>query len=137
MEQAESYKLKFERLQEAVKGLEDSLNIDLTRFSETEIDAIRNGQAQKFEYCTELLWKTMQAYLKDKIGEDVNGPKPVIKSFYANKLIDEKTYEQLFEMLDARNKLAHIYDQEKFLKIHDKIKNYFIVMKKIILVFQI
>ena len=132
MESDKSYKLKLDVLKEAVQTFEASLNIDLKKFSDTEVDAIKNGQIQKFEYCVELLWKTMQGYINEIIGEDISGPKPVIKSFFTHKIIDEKTYNLLYEIINARNSLAHIYDKNKFEEIYKKIFGYLPVIKEVL-----
>ena len=131
MESDKLYKLRLEVLEEALQTFEDSLSIDLSKFSNIEVDVIKNGQVQKFEYCTELLWKTIQAFVNEITGEDINGPKPAIKSFFKNKFISEEEYKVLFEMIDSRNKLAHIYNKSQFEETHKKIFSYLPYMKNV------
>ena len=130
MESSKLYKLKLNTLEEAIQTFEASLNIDLKKFSDTEIDTIKSGQIQKFEYCAELLWKTMQGYINEIVGEDVSGPKPVIKAFFKQKLIDEKIYKILYEIINARNTLAHVYDKTRFEEIYKKLFEYLPIIKE-------
>jgi len=39
------------------------------------IDAVKNGMAQKFEYCLELCWKCIKEFLKRQEGVDEASPK--------------------------------------------------------------
>ena len=132
MESSKLYKLRLSTLLQAVESFKETLSIDLSKFSEKEIDAIKNGQLQKFEYSTELLWKTMQIYIIEQIGEDISGPKPVIKSFFTHNLVDKNTYELLFEMIESRNKAAHIYNKKTFDEIYSRLKNYLKIMEKLV-----
>ncbi len=56
----------FNDLSTASLSFQQSLTIDLTRYSEFEADVIKNGQIQKFEYTIELLWKTLKKYFEVK-----------------------------------------------------------------------
>ena len=39
------------------------------------LDGMQNGRAQKFEYTTELCWKAIKFFLKEKEGVDEAAPK--------------------------------------------------------------
>ncbi len=65
----------------AITSFEKTLNIDLTRYSEFEVDVIKNGQIQKFEYTIELLWKTLKKYFEVKRG---------------NNFISQRCYKSVF-----------------------------------------
>jgi hypothetical protein len=88
MEQAKAYKYKLSRLIKAVAGFRKVVEIDVSKFNLLIKDAIKNARIQKFEYCTELLWKTIKTflYLNDKV--DVKTPAQTMKAFLNAGYID-------------------------------------------------
>lgn len=129
MEQAGTYKYKLEKLKKALEGFDNALNINLNGKTEVEKDIIKNGQVQKFEYCIELLWKTAKFYLFDIHGIECNSPKSCIKLFYQNSDISDDDYEALISMINSRNEISHIYDEQAFDNIYNKLPMFFEVMK--------
>ncbi len=116
--------LLYKDLSTAIDSFEKSLSIDLELYNELETDVIKNGQIQKFEYTIELLWKTMKKYFEVKREKIILYPKEVIKAFFAEETIDEKTYLILIDAIDSRNLLSHIYKMEMFELIYPQLKNY-------------
>lgn len=45
------------------------------------VDGMPNGRAQTFEYTTELCWKAIKFFLKEKEGIDEAAPKKIIKAY--------------------------------------------------------
>lgn len=70
----------------------------------------RAGLIKTFEFTWELAWKTMRDYLQYQ-GEEVSGPRDAVKQAFKNGLIDED--QAWLDMLEARNFMAHIYDEDK------------------------
>ncbi len=128
MEQSQRFKYKLEVYEKALKGFNISLNIDVSGFSEEIIDTIKNGRIQKFEYCTELTWKTIKNFLYEYHAIDARSPRDSIKEFFLVGAVEESNYELLINILDDRNRLSHIYKEEFFDEIHSKLKNYYTVM---------
>lgn len=95
----ENFKIAFKRLSEAVNNIN---NLD---------DLSKEGLIQRFEYTFELAWKTLKDYLEYK-GEIAKFPRDVLKKAFQTELIDNG--EIWFEMLDKRNLIAHIYDEDIF-----------------------
>jgi len=114
-------KYKIQQYEDAVMNFKDSLSIDFKGFSEKVIDSIKSGRVQKFEFCTELLWKTLKIYLWEVNGIDSRSPKSVIKDFYNLDWLSVEKYEKIMEMLDDRNRLSHIYNYEQFEEIYNRI----------------
>jgi len=114
-------KYKFRHYEDAIMNFKDSLSIDFKDFSEKVIDCIKSGRVQKFEFCTDLLWKTLKIYLWEVNGIDSRSPKLVIKDFYNLGGLSVEEYEKIMEMLDDRNRLSHIYNHEQFEEIYNRI----------------
>lgn len=108
----------------AVISFEEILEINSADFDDKVADAIDNGKIQKFEYCTELGWKIIKRFLIDVHGIDVNTPKQCVKEFFLLGAINENRYELFLDMLDDRNRLSHIYNEESFKDILNKLPKY-------------
>jgi nucleotidyltransferase substrate binding protein (TIGR01987 family) len=111
---------KLVQLQDALDNFEKSLSIDLNSLEETLVDSIKSGRVQKFEFCVELVWKTLKVYLWEINGIDSNSPKSVIKDFYGLDLLSVEDYEKLMEAVDDRNRLSHIYSKDQFEDIYNR-----------------
>jgi len=113
--------LKKEQLALALLDFKKSLNIDINTLSDEIIDVVRSGQAQKFEFSMELLWKTLKIFLDEVHGFQIGSPKAVIKKIYNLELINSADYESLITLWNDRNLLSHIYKKEQFSQIHSRI----------------
>lgn len=104
----DNYKKALARLHESI---EDSKKFDNLTF--------RDGVIQRFEFTTELAWKTLREYLISEKVTDVNSPKSVMREAFNNGLIgDDKGWLQV---LDDRNATSHIYDEEDAADIYGRI----------------
>ena len=64
-----------------------------TYYEKTRLDSVRDGAIQRFEFCTELAWKTVREYLIEEGYTDINSTKSVMKTAFA----DAKTAAEVFE----------------------------------------
>jgi nucleotidyltransferase substrate binding protein (TIGR01987 family) len=132
MEQAGKYNDKLNSFRAALDDFNKSMQIDLSESNPVITDAIENGQIQKFEFTTELLWKTLRAYLLEIHGIEKNSPKFAIKEFLNVRDINEDVYNTLFDMIDDRNLLSHTYSEKDFKVVHKKLPDYLQVLKKVL-----
>ena len=130
MELIHKFNELYNLLGKAIVDFEKSLNADLSKYDEQEIDWIKNARIQKFEFCTELMWKTAKLYA-ESVEEKVYTPKLTIKSLFLLQIIDEETYRQLMDCINDRNLLSHIYKSEMFDSINQKLYNHLSGFKKI------
>ena len=81
----------------------------------------KEGMIQRFEYCTELAWKTIKDYLESQnvVFEQIT-PRAVVKEAVAAKLISNG--EDWMSAVDARNKMSHVYDVKQFDAVIEKIE---------------
>ena len=107
---------KLEKFSEAVNRLEEALK----EYEKYEISSSRDGVIQRFEFCTELAWKSTREFLISEGYVDLNSPKSVMKQAYADGIIsDEKTW---LELLYSRNLTSYIYDEHTASDIFTNIK---------------
>ncbi len=95
------------------------------------VDGMQNGRAQKFEYTTELCWKAIKFFLKDKEGMDEASPKKTIKAYYLGGYTTEDDYLLLLEAIDDRNRLSHIYNAETFNSILARLPAYATLFERV------
>lgn len=131
MEPADTLAARLTDFLSSLNTFEKSLQLDMTKYKGVELDTIKNGQIQKFEYSIELCWKTIKMFLNTIHGVDAVSPKLTTKEFYRVDLVNEQEYELLNEMLDDRNRLSHIYNELFFEDIYLKLNDYLVVMKKV------
>lgn len=98
-----------ERLQEAISEYDDH-----------PTDTMRDGVIQRFEFCTELAWKSAREYLLEEGFVDINSPKAVMREAYAFGLIDNDTLWN--DLLKDRNQTSHVYNEETARNIFARIR---------------
>ena len=111
---------KYENLQSAVKRLKAAIS----DYDKYHLDSVRDGAIQRFEFCTELAWKTIREYLIEQGYTDVNSPRSVMKTAFSDGLL--KNESGWLEILESRNITSHVYDEKTAETVFDGIKNVFI-----------
>lgn len=111
MELNERYSSICAFLNKAVFDFELSLEADFSKYNTLETDWIKNGRIQKFEFCTELFWKTAKLYLFN-LEEKIYTPKLTVKTLFQYQLISEDLYLGLMHYINDRNLLSHVYQIE-------------------------
>lgn len=115
---------KLEKFSEAVNRLEEALE----EYDKYGISSSRDGVIQRFEFCTELAWKSTREFLISEGYVDLNSPKSVMKQAYTDGIIsDEKTW---LELLYSRNLTSHIYDEHTASDIYTNIKEKYSLLFK-------
>ena len=89
----------------AVTRLEEAI----AEYGQVRVSSSRDGVIQRFEFCVELAWKTLRDFLLEQGYADINSPKAVLKTAYADGLIDDES--GWLELLNARNLTSHVYDE--------------------------
>ena len=110
---------KYNKFSLSISRLEESIN----EYEVYKISSSRDGVIQRFEFCTELAWKTTREYLCEQGYIEINSPKAVMKQAYSDGLIDDE--RSWIELLNARNLTSHIYDENTAGEIFKSIKTTF------------
>lgn len=107
---------RFENFESCFKRLHKAVSLE--KLSDLE----RAGSIQLFELTFELAWKTLKDYLESE-GYNVKSPRETIKQAYQSEMIDDG--HGWLQMLEQRNILTHIYNEEESVLAETKIKNDF------------
>ena len=116
----EQIKLKHEDFSRAVSKLHAALEKDIAA-DELYLD----GLIQRFEFCFELAWKLMKAFL-DYEGIEVNSPRSAIRKAFQTELIVDA--EAWLDMLEKRNLSSHTYDEETANEIYNHVARKYIFL---------
>ena len=106
--------IKLESLIKNLKKANQRLK-EMVKLKPTRVN--KDATIQRFEFCFELAWKTIQEYLRDQ-GIDSKSPKGCIREGGRLELIED--VEKWFEFLDNRNLIAHTYNEKLADKIYRK-----------------
>ena len=93
-------------------------------YQQYNMESIRDGMIQRFEFSFELAWKSLKEYMAEQGVADLQFPKQVLQEAYAAGLIDHEAI--WLEMLRARNSMSHIYDDMLAAQIADRIQHTFL-----------
>lgn len=111
----ENYKNALSRLHEAID--ESKKNPSLT---------VRDGVIQRFEFTTELAWKTVREYLISEGFTDINSPKRAMSEAYGSGIISN--HDGWLGILSDRNLTSHIYDESDAEEIYERISGSYITL---------
>lgn len=116
----EQLKLKHEDFSRALTKLHAALAKDIK-----EDELYLDGLIQRFEFCFELSWKIMKAFL-DYEGIEVNSPRSAIRKAFQTELIADA--EAWLDMLEKRNLSSHTYDAETANEIYQHVAQKYILL---------
>lgn len=114
---------KIENYQNAVERLKEAI----ARYQAMPKDTLyRDGLIQRFEFTFELAWKSLREFMEDQgLVLTIISPRSVLKEAYAMGIIDDAAIWN--EVVDSRNLMSHIYDEETAAAIADRIVTELIV----------
>ena len=116
------FEIKLNNYKNALERLHDAID----ESKETKSLTVRDGVIQRFEFTSELAWKTIREYLLMQEVIDINNPKRVMTEAYNNDLITDE--DGWIQILRDRNSTSHIYDEADSAKIYDRIISSHIVL---------
>ncbi len=110
----ERLKERMEDYHKAVTRLKEALDEDFSN------PLVYDGVIQRFEFCYELAWKLMKAYLEYEGRTPANSPRASFKeAFAAGLIVDGDVW---IEMIDAHNLTVHTYNELIAQEIYTKVK---------------
>ncbi|MGA0556396.1 nucleotidyltransferase substrate binding protein [Larkinella sp. VNQ87] len=129
---SEPLRRKVAELKRAVDGFEQVVQYDYSGRNAIELDIYKNACIQKFEYCTELGWKTVKRILDEQGGESPAAPKLVYRHYFLNFFSDEELTEALFQTINDRNLLSHVYKESVFDEVYDRLPKHLSTLKQLV-----
>lgn len=118
---------KYGKFALAVNRLEEGI----ADYERLHLDTVRDGVIQRFEFCTELAWKTTREYLIDQGHVELNSPKAVMRQAYADGLVSDG--DEWVSLLNDRNLTSHIYDNATAAAVFGKIVTLYLPLFKSLL----
>lgn len=112
---------KFTEKYEKLISVTERLKQAITDYNNVHLDSVRDGVIQRFEFCTELAWKTVREYLIEQGYADINSPKSVMKTAFSDGLLTNEN--GWLEILESRNITSHVYDEKTAETIFESIKD--------------
>jgi nucleotidyltransferase substrate binding protein (TIGR01987 family) len=86
-----------------------------------ENDVSRDAAIQRFEFCFELAWKSIQERARDE-GLDCQSPKGCLQvAFKTSWIANEQGW---LAMLEDRNRTSHTYDEDLAKAVFRRLPNY-------------
>lgn len=114
-------KIKFDNFSKAIKRLGDAN----THYKSVNDEFSRDALIQRFEFTYELAWKSLYEVLCDQGMEDVmKTPKMIFQAAFEAGLI--KNEDVWFQIMLARNKTSHQYDETESVEIAENISNLYL-----------
>ncbi len=109
----------------------ENFKLSLVNINETHDCILQNGLnkiytmalIQAFEISFELAWKTMKDYLEYE-GIQTDTPRQTIKTAFLRNLIPDG--QLWIDMMEARNKTSHTYNENFAKSLNDEITNRFL-----------
>lgn len=118
--------------QEAFMRALDLYHSKFSHAQKAEREAYLASIIKHFELLYEMLWKFLKAYLMEEYGIETMGSKSIFRACQAKGLIDEKELNQLLEIVELRNRMAHVYDEAAALETSKTIINHYEPIEKLI-----
>ncbi len=114
-------------LERALSTLNKSLTI-YKDYHGTDVEEVaRDSSIQRFEYCVELFWKFLKAFLQEKEQVKLEGlsPRKILESALNAKLLNKKEFGIMIQALKDRNLTSHMYNEELADKLIEVIPLYY------------
>lgn len=108
---------KLDNYSKALSRLHESIEESKSSGSLT----LRDGVIQRFEFTTELAWKTAREYLLTLDIINIDSPKFVMREAFANHLIEDA--DGWGQILADRNITSHIYNDDDADEVYERLVN--------------
>ena len=82
---------------------------------------LKDGVIQRFEFCYEICWKLIKYYLENEGIQEAKSPKSTFREAFKIGIIEDG--EKWIDMLNDRNLISHVHDEEVAFDIYNKIRS--------------
>lgn len=111
----------------------DALEAAIARLSAVlkalESDVSRDAAIQRFEFCFELAWKSIQERARNE-GLDCQSPRGCLRVAFKTSWIEDE--QGWLAMLEDRNRTSHTYDEDLAKAVFRRLPNYLPLLEKLL-----
>lgn len=93
----------------ALKRLEDAVRVIEENADSENLDLLKEGLIQRFEFSHELAWKVMKDYLEYEGYSDIRGSRDAFRRALSIGIIHSPLW---IDSIQTRNLTSHTYDEE-------------------------
>jgi len=109
----------------ALRTLEEVLGEPVSTIS-------RDAAIQRFEYTVEVLWKSLQLFLREYEGVDCYSPKACLREAGRVGLLNQDDTVAALEMIDERNLTSHTYQEALAERIYRNLPRHAALMRRLL-----
>ena len=80
---------------------------------------VRDSAIQRFEFTSDIGWKTLKVYLEEKKGVICKSPKECFREAYKQGVVEYE--DKWIEVVDMRNETVHTYNEQLAEEIFGKL----------------
>ncbi|OGY86869.1 MAG: hypothetical protein A2233_05465 [Candidatus Kerfeldbacteria bacterium RIFOXYA2_FULL_38_24] len=116
-----------------MKEIIESFKLSVQRFEEILQEkpsiSIHDASIQRFEFTTELAWKSIQKFLRN---EEIvcRSPKQCLKEAFSFELVEDD--ERWIAIMEDRNLTSHTYNETTAEEVYKRLPNYLPLFKKLL-----
>lgn len=106
---------------QAITALKEVLAVEKNKI-------VRDSALLRFQLCFELAWKVIKVYSR-KEGLECFSPKSCFQTAFQIGIVDYD--ENWINMVEDRNSIIHLYEENMADKIYSRLSNYLLLFKKL------
>lgn len=118
---------RYENYHKALIRLEEAANMVNICSNPENIDLLKEGLIQRFEFTQELAWKVMKDYLEYQGETGISGSRDAFRKALAADLINNPLW---IDTIKTRNITSHTYDDDITSTIYDVITTQYLPLMK-------
>lgn len=115
-------------MEEVLKNLEKSISALREVLAIRKDKITRDSALLRFQLCFELAWKAIKIRARDE-GVECFSPKSCFQTAFQLDLVDYD--ENWINMINDRNLIVHLYEEEAADKIYGRLSNYLSLFEKL------
>ena len=121
-----------EDFEKALKRLKEAYKIDNLMRNKEHYELFRDSAIQRFEFTTEIMWKSLKEFLQEKEGIVCKSPKSYIREFFSVGYLKKEETFRLLKAIDDRKQTSHTYHEEVAEEIFSSIGDHLILFEKVL-----
>jgi len=107
--------------EKAIAALREVLSVEKNKIT-------RDSALLRFQLCFELAWKTIKVHARAE-GVECFSPKSCFQTAFQLNLVDYD--ENWINMVEDRNSIVYLYEEEEADRIYDKLSDYLTLFEKL------